>query len=871
MSKSSISKKEMRDMSKILNDKISRANLTKEKIVSNLTSGIPSNLENILSSEAIMDVNLFFQEEKDEMERKKFIDDMIRKERQDIEINETELDNFYQMIDEQIKSLTLGKIPNEPAAKASRQKPAPVVSKKITTGSEGKFLAKEIPRRTTYPSKKYVIPSQPLEPYDKKQIEIGSISMSDKLLQAIKASIFSGLNDELKEQLYLMPLERMPISDSDKLFVMMLDWCAENNNMEAVKMILRRFSETISGLDEYEGEIYPFIPVAFISQNIPERTYQIIFNATYPVTTSAEIVMQIIDEYEGDACMLGINKVFKIYGRPNKKEYYWLVQYAINAENNQAVNVLRDFFDDYPIYTPIPTYITKIETKSGLPTEQFLLEKADTINQEIIMESKKEGPEGLLSTFYESLINYLGEQYKVFGLEPDTEELKLALIDYPLDELVGYLFPTIESLSPENIQKYFQQRQNLFELNDLVPTIKQIEKVIDTPDILDYLNGDIPKLYQYIKNIYEVAGIELNQEEIYSLLSNVNPKSYLAPKSSVEETIKNISKIIGVEIPYNPKLKDQFAKAIKNDLLERLVFIDKLIELKETLTQYLTAGLNTADLEFSNQDAVYKLYILLGKQSVLENLELLDPIWKENTIMDQATNGELSAILGPCNPLTNTQYQLEDHVCFKYGGCRMFYCNCFNSMVYPDNDDTAPYYPNVPTWFAGECDYCKNVIGKRCYAVRMPLVGGGWKGTYCSKDCMIEDGGCELSQNLLQQDAIQDTFEYLNDFKVIDRTEMNATEELIKAQRENPEGYIVQIPEAVQQAIGDSEDIAIPLELIQDQEEQIKEEIKLVENQTQKEKINLIEEEEQEEFIEEEEVEDAQEEEVEDDLSDESN
>lgn len=95
----------------------------------------------------------------------------------------------------------------------------------------------------------------------------------------------------------------------------------------------------------------------------------------------------------------------------------------------------------------------------------------------------------------------------------------------------------------------------------------------------------------------------------------------------------------------------------------------------------------------------------------------------------------------------NTKYELPDnnpevseHICNKYGGCRMFLCTEFETM-----DEDGEYYDpmsaedeaqEINEWFRGMCDACLNKIMTYRYAIRLPLIKGGWKGCFCSLNCM---------------------------------------------------------------------------------------------------------------------------------------
>lgn len=99
---------------------------------------------------------------------------------------------------------------------------------------------------------------------------------------------------------------------------------------------------------------------------------------------------------------------------------------------------------------------------------------------------------------------------------------------------------------------------------------------------------------------------------------------------------------------------------------------------------------------------------------------------------------------GPLNSVYSSVPETEtDHICVKYGGCRMLLCT-----EYETRDDIGQHidpfldfdrYPDEYGWFRGACDKCDLIIDRPHYAVRVPLNHGGWSGCYCSWKCVEED------------------------------------------------------------------------------------------------------------------------------------
>jgi len=70
------------------------------------------------------------------------------------------------------------------------------------------------------------------------------------------------------------------------------------------------------------------------------------------------------------------------------------------------------------------------------------------------------------------------------------------------------------------------------------------------------------------------------------------------------------------------------------------------------------------------------------------------------------------------------------------GPCRMLLCECLEN----EDDDEIIYNPKTGmTWFGGRCQSCNKIIADMSHALRFPRRQGGWKGCYCSFECMIKD------------------------------------------------------------------------------------------------------------------------------------
>jgi hypothetical protein len=85
---------------------------------------------------------------------------------------------------------------------------------------------------------------------------------------------------------------------------------------------------------------------------------------------------------------------------------------------------------------------------------------------------------------------------------------------------------------------------------------------------------------------------------------------------------------------------------------------------------------------------------------------------------------------GPTNNIENCTQSINNY----QGPCRMLSCYC------QDNNTKGYYNVNGEmTWFCQTCIICESKIIQENYAVRQPLITGGWYGCYCSIECMCKD------------------------------------------------------------------------------------------------------------------------------------
>lgn len=98
---------------------------------------------------------------------------------------------------------------------------------------------------------------------------------------------------------------------------------------------------------------------------------------------------------------------------------------------------------------------------------------------------------------------------------------------------------------------------------------------------------------------------------------------------------------------------------------------------------------------------------------------------EENPIVIHRSN----RVFGPANRFPDKNCVSNPN---KNGPCRMLECLCREL----DEDEAYDYM--TAEWFFGVCDnyVCSKKIRDRSHSIRIPLEGGGWKGCFCSFECM---------------------------------------------------------------------------------------------------------------------------------------
>ena len=114
------------------------------------------------------------------------------------------------------------------------------------------------------------------------------------------------------------------------------------------------------------------------------------------------------------------------------------------------------------------------------------------------------------------------------------------------------------------------------------------------------------------------------------------------------------------------------------------------------------------------------------------------------TFLKASTDSEISESgvkIGSPERVWGPKNDIKDSGCCSgpdgMGSCRMLQCECLESE---DTEEENPYtYEGEITWFQGRCDSCRKFILDISHALRFPNHHGGWKGCYCSFECLKAD------------------------------------------------------------------------------------------------------------------------------------
>jgi len=362
------------------------------------------------------------------------------------------------------------------------------------------------------------------------------------------------------------------------------------------------------------------------------------------------------------------------------------------------------------------------------------------------------------------------------------------------DEYEGETYPVIPSL-------FLDHRVPFRNLYYLMEALRDVISVLEVAIEL-FEKGSGESLSIALRNLFEMVG-EPSGELYRTLYDEANNsgnrvaidfvsdlQTFYVKPAEKPSYIFNITGDEGESKEEEEELTEESDLIdVANDVLETDILSDIPFEDVEFCSKYLTAGLKRFGIEVVDVESTEKaIREKLEKLTLKQREEYMSSFLSQDMMDKMYENEILFQILGPVNPLVNGDFSQMKHVCFKYGGCRMFFCNCFESEILAQDQETdsTSYYPNIPQWFTGKCQKCKRKINKRCYSVRRPLPQGGWRGTYCSWNCIHLSGDVDDELSINYSDMVEKRM-YVSG--ITDRIEPDVEELLKQAREDDPEGY----------------------------------------------------------------------------------
>ena len=142
----------------------------------------------------------------------------------------------------------------------------------------------------------------------------------------------------------------------------------------------------------------------------------------------------------------------------------------------------------------------------------------------------------------------------------------------------------------------------------------------------------------------------------------------------------------------------------------------------------------------TDEDYEEKLATIYNSIQPNQRKQLLEDIAEQNEVYERSDDYKLFRYLGATNVIAGADLS-ADHICCKFGGCRMLTCICLEQDDEYEDEDI--YSVDALKWFSGNCDICQRGISAPHYAVRVPGLSGSWSGCYCSFE--HAEQGCENS------------------------------------------------------------------------------------------------------------------------------
>lgn len=267
--------------------------------------------------------------------------------------------------------------------------------------------------------------------------------------------------------------------------------------------------------------------------------------------------------------------------------------------------------------------------------------------------------------------------------------------------------------------KNFVRNNIVFGLGDMILKVKEFS---------DRLNYDAMSLI----NIYDR---DLSKGEIEYLKSfdNEDINDFLYKNNYIETEIAPTPAYVSKKEDEDISLLEKVDTGIYNSKISTK--FDDLVEIYDSAIE----GINYGEEGELDKDLALNVYLSTVMEGEVDE-NVLEKSIQQQRVWGPINRGENDCIGAPGG----------------IGPCRMLYCNCIQ-----DEDE------EISDWFEGKCEECKKKILYRENCVRRPLLGGRWKGCYCSYECMVKkDVYYDRGEELL----INTTFKKLEEYGIMSRS-----------------------------------------------------------------------------------------------------
>lgn len=346
---------------------------------------------------------------------------------------------------------------------------------------------------------------------------------------------------------------------------------------------------------------------------------------------------------------------------------------------------------------------------------------------------------------YEEEIKFLSDKFNDF-----YSDMPLSMI--LINDRVRYKIP--------ELIKYFI----IMETPYILLHILNVKHNRDDPDILTYYDR-INDIYSHIPDKNEINDIRRKIEDVQREIIDAENKLLDLNDNGTDtndQLVRNnqingkalytmIRHLDELELEYNeyapiPKYIDKFDIDLENlpEYSERILNINN----NEQIADVMLEDVNNAGFDMNGENKRQKLINILNRLNEGNKEYLISQMTVDyEQLILLRKNKDLTRLYGPVNVRLDDDYKIFDienlHE-YRLGGPRMF---LDTRMEYDETTDD-----NTDEWFTGNCANCERRIRYYFHAVREPYFSGGWRGCYCSWDCVYEDVTAILKVNIDPED-----------------------------------------------------------------------------------------------------------------------